>query len=85
LAETLPFCEKSSSGDSVLIRDVEYGFVSVPLHNIYLTSYLLTGPVSVDVKSSLPLKGVHLLLGNDLVGNKIVVSPPTLNCHTEFR
>ena len=46
LADTLPFSEKTSSGTSVLIHSVEYGFV--------------------NVRPSLPFKGVHLLLGNDL-------------------
>ena len=34
LADTLPFSEKASSETSVLIQDVECGFVNVPLHNI---------------------------------------------------
>ena len=43
LADTLPFSEKTSSGTSVLIQGVECGFVNVPLHNIYLSSDLVTG------------------------------------------
>ena len=42
LADTLPFSEKTSSGTSVLIQGVECGFVNVPLHNIYLSSDLVT-------------------------------------------
>jgi hypothetical protein len=73
LADALPFCgEESSSGDSVLIQGVECGFVSIPPHNIFLTSDLL--PVSVGIESSLPFNGVHLLLDNDLAGNKVVVN-----------
>lgn len=75
LADTLPFSEKSSSGDSVLIQGVECGFINVPLHNLHLTSDLVTGPVAVGLKTSLPFKGVHLLLGNDLAGDKVVVNP----------
>ena len=70
LADTLPFSEKSSSGTSVLIQGVECGFVNVPLHNIYLSSDLVTGPVAVGIRPSLPFKGIHLLLGNDLAGDK---------------
>ena len=47
LADTLPFSEKSSSVTSVLIQGVECGFVNVPLHNIYLSSDLVNGPVTV--------------------------------------
>ena len=72
LADTLPFSEKTSSGTSVLIQG---GFVNVPLHNIYLSSGLVTGLVAVGIRPSLPFKGVHLLLGNDLAGDKVVVNP----------
>ena len=75
LADTLPFSEKTSSGTSVLIQGVECGFVNVPLHNIYLSSDLVTGLVAVGIRPSLPFKGIHLLLGNDLAGDKVVVDP----------
>ena len=75
LADTLPFSEKTSSGTSVLIQGVECGFINVPLHNIYLSSDLVTGLVAVGIRPSLPFKGIHLLLGNDLAGDKVVVDP----------
>ena len=75
LADTLPYSEKTFSGTSVLIQGVECGFINVPLHNIYLSSDLVTGLVAVGIRPSLPFKGVHLLLGNDLAGDKVVVDP----------
>ena len=75
LADTLPFSEKTSSGTSVLIQGVECGSVNVPLHNIYLSSDLVTGLVAVGIRPSIPFKGVYLLLGNDLAGYKVVVDP----------
>ena len=75
LADTLTFSEKTSSGTSVLIQGAECGFVNVPLHNIYLSSDLVNGPVAVGIRQTLPFKGVHLLLGNDLAGDKVVVNP----------
>ena len=66
LADTLPFSEKTSSGTSVLIQGVECGFVNDPLHNIYLSSDLVNGPISVGIRQTLPFKGVHLLSGNGL-------------------
>ena len=75
LADTLPFSEKTSSGTSVLIQGVECGFVNVPLHTIYLSSDLVKGPVAVGIRQTLPFKVVHLLLGNDLAGDKVVVNP----------
>ena len=52
LADTLPFSEKTSSGTSVLIQGVECGFVNVPLHNIYLSSDLVKGPVAVGIRQT---------------------------------
>ena len=72
MADTLPFSEKTSSGTSVLIQS---GFINVPLQNIYLSSDLVTGHVAVGIRPSLPFKGVHLLLGDDLAGDKVVVDP----------
>ena len=66
LAETLSFSEKTSSGTSVIIQGVECGFINVPLHNIYLSSDLVTGLVAVGIRSSFPFEGVHLLLVNGL-------------------
>ena len=68
MADTLPFSEKTSSGTSVLIH-------GVPLHNIYLSSDLVNCPVAVGFRQTLAFKCVHLLLGNDLAGDKVVVNP----------
>ena len=59
--DTLPFSEKTSTETTVLIHGVECGCVNEPLHNIYLTSDLVSGPVAVSIRPSLPLKSVHLL------------------------
>ena len=40
-----------------------------------MSSDLVTGLVAVGIRPSLPFKGVHLLLGNDLAGDKVVVDP----------
>ena len=78
LADTLTFSEKTS-GKNVLIQSVECGFVIVPphnfLHNIYLSSDLVNGPVAVGIRQTLPFTGVLLLLGNVLAGGKVVVNP----------
>ena len=36
---------------------------------------MVTGLVVIGITPSLPFKGVHLLLGNDLAGDKVVVNP----------
>ena len=68
MADILPFSEKTYSGTSVLLQGVECGLMNVPLHNIFLYSELVTGPVAVGIRSSLPFDGIHLLLCNDLAG-----------------
>ena len=75
LADILPFSEKTSSGTNVLIQGVECGTVNIPLHHVNLSSDLVTGLVVIGIKPSLPFKSVHLLLGNDLAGDKVVVNP----------
>ena len=40
-----------------------------------MSSDLVTGLVVIVITPSLPFKGVHLLLGNDLAGDKVVVNP----------
>lgn len=47
---------------------------SYTLAEIYLDCPLLTGPVRVAVSESLPVREVHLLLGNDLAGSSVL--PP---------
>ena len=74
LADILPFSEKTSSGTSVLIQGVECRTVNIPLHHVNLSSDLVTGLV-IGITCSLPFNGVHLLLGNDLAGDKVVVNP----------
>ena len=75
LVDILPFSKKTSSGTSVLIQGVECGTVNILLHHVNLSSDLVTGLVVIGITPSLPFKGVHLLIGNDLAGNKVVVNP----------
>ena len=83
LVDVLPFSSSSYSGTNVLIMGVDSDdFVSVPLHNIHLSSRLVSGPVTVGVRSSLPHKGIQFILGNDLAGEKVIADPylPTRSC-----
>ena len=75
LADVLSFSEKTYSDASVLLQGIECGFMNVSLHNIFLHSELVTGPIAVGIRSSLPFDGIHLLLGNDLAGAKVVINP----------
>ena len=89
LANTLPIAENSASatGTSVLIKGIDSSSYSpVPLHKVYLSSSLVSGPVVLGIRSSLPFDGVQLLLGNDLAGSKVIADPvvtnkPSVNDH----
>ena len=40
-----------------------------------MSSELVSGLVAVGIRASLPFKGVHLLLGNNLAGDKVMGDP----------
>ena len=49
--------------------------MNIPLHKVKLVSDLVTGSVVVGTRPTLHIKGVSLLLGNDLAGGKVVADP----------
>ncbi|XP_057211844.1 uncharacterized protein LOC130567622 [Triplophysa rosa] len=74
-AGILPFSETSFTGYEVLIRGIEMRCVNVPLHTVYLKSDIVTGLVNLAVREQLPVEGVDLILGNDLVGGSVFPTP----------
>jgi hypothetical protein len=60
--------ERISTDKSILFQSVE-------LSVIYLKSDLITGPVIVGVRPTLPVQGLSLLLDNNLAGGKVVPDP----------
>ncbi|XP_063596500.1 uncharacterized protein LOC134773250 [Penaeus indicus] len=71
LKSALPFLENVLTDKHVLMRGVG-GIVRVPLCKLFLQSECLTCPVEVAVAESLPVPGIHLLLGNDIAGRIVV-------------
>ncbi|CAM1325107.1 Uncharacterised protein g8871 [Pycnogonum litorale] len=51
------------------------GTITVPLHRIALKSDFYSGSVIVGSLPSLPVKGVSMLLGNDLAGSMVSPQP----------
>ena len=43
----------------------------IPLNMLHLRHHLIDGEVTLGVIDSIPVPGVHLLLGNDLAGGKL--------------
>lgn len=57
----------------------------MPLHTVNLESELVSGRVAVGMRPRFPINGVSLILGNDLAGGKVLVTPevtpvPVLQC-----
>ena len=75
LEGVLPLSVSTSTSESVIAQDIEGGCVNVPLHKVNLVSELVTGSVVVGTRPTLPIKGVSLLLKNDLAGRKVVADP----------
>jgi len=57
----LPLSAETATGDHVLIHGVELGYVSVPIHEVFLQSDLVSGYVAVGIRPTLPVDGVSLL------------------------
>ena len=72
---TLPFGKSSATGKSIVIQGIEGGFRKVPLHRVNLVSDVVSGSVVVGVLNTLPVKGVSMLLGNDLARRKGIAEP----------
>ena len=70
----LPLSELSATGESVLIHGVELGFTCVLLNRVFLMLNLVSAPITVGVRPTLPVEGVSLLLGNDLAGEMVMAN-----------
>ena len=68
----LPLAEGTATGNNVRIQGIELGVVNVPLHTIFINSDIVTGMVTVGVRPTLPIKGISLILGNDLAGSRVM-------------
>ena len=60
--------------ESVILSGIG-GTVVKPLCQVYLRSELVSGYVTMAVEDTLEVDGVHILLGNDLAGDKVVPNP----------
>ena len=78
LSDALPNINQAFTGEKVLISDLTSN-ASYPLAQICLKCPLLDSPVKVAVRAgTLPVKGVQLLLGNDLAGKQVVPNVVTV-------
>ena len=79
LEGSLPFSDATATGEHVLVEGIGMNIIKVPLHKMNLKSGLVSGPVVIGVRPKLPIKGVSMLLGNDLAGEKVLPEPIVSN------
>ena len=60
---------------SELNQRVKSEVISIPLHIVSLHTELVSGPIMVGAMISLPVEGISVILGNDLVGNRVMTDP----------
>ena len=66
-----------------MLQGVELGTISAPLHRIHIDSDLVTGPVIVGIRPTLPIKSISMILGNDLAEEGIRPDPIVTNLLNE--
>ena len=59
----------------MLLQTVGMGVIKVPLHLINVCSDIISSKVTVGLRPSLPVKGVSMILGNDVAGDRVVGNP----------
>lgn len=75
LEGVLPLGQLSALGSDVPVVGFGMEDLGVPLHRVHLRSDLLSGEVTVGVRPAFPVQGVAFLMGNDLAGGKVLVTP----------
>ena len=75
LEGVVPLSDQSYTGSNVLIQGVGFGVINVPIHVVNLHTELVSGPVMVGIRPTLPVQGVSFILGNDLAGERVMSEP----------
>ncbi len=79
LKDALPFSDASYTGANVLVRGIEMGCVSVPLHVVEIKSDLATGVFQLGVCKKLPVDNVSFILGHDIAGGNVFPRPVVIS------
>ena len=83
LSSVSPESTDGEVGAKALIQGIDGSYVPVPLRRVVLKSGLVSGIVTVGVVPSLPIDGIDFLLGNDLAGDKVSVTPVLVDAPAE--
>ena len=74
LRSAVPDIERFFTGNNVLLAGVG-GSVSLPLCRLFVWSDLVTGYIDFAVEDNLVIDNVHILLGNEVSGDKVIPDP----------
>ncbi|KAF0047719.1 hypothetical protein F2P81_001352 [Scophthalmus maximus] len=72
----LPLSEETDRGEGILSRGIGLTVLPIPLHKMILSCELVQGEVAVGVRPTLPIEGVHFILGNGLAGGQVWSDTP---------
>uniref|UniRef100_A0A8C5E215 SCAN box domain-containing protein n=1 Tax=Gouania willdenowi TaxID=441366 RepID=A0A8C5E215_GOUWI len=75
LEGVLPLDKSTAVGIEVPVRGFSMQDIGVPLHKIMLQSDLWSGYAVVGVRPDFPIQGVSVIMGNDLAGGRVLVTP----------
>lgn len=71
----LPLNADTAVGSKVPVRGFNMEQIEVPLHRVLIQSDLWSGDAIVGERPCFPIHGVSLIMGNDLDGGRILVTP----------
>lgn len=77
LLSVLPLSTDSDNGACALVQGMGLKVLTVPLHELFLSSDLVEGEVLLGVCSDLPVQGIQVILGNHLATTRMFDVAPS--------
>ena len=84
VSSVLAFSQSTDTGDCILMRGMGLNVLPVPVHKLELDCGLVQGEVAMGTRPALPIRGVDVILGNDLAGSRVWADGPAPSCGKVF-
>lgn len=78
LEGVLPLNTDTAVGFDVPVRGFNMQEIGVPLHKVVIQSDLWSGDAVVGLRPRFPINGVSVIMGNDLAGGRVLVTPEVI-------
>ena len=85
LGSVLPFSKETDTGSCIPVLGMGMSKFQVPVHKFVLHSAFCNREVRMGVSSAFPIKGITLILGNDLAGGRVWPDQPAQPVQTKFQ